>query len=212
VAGTGTEVGKTWVACRVAAELRRAGLVVAARKPVQSSDPADPADPATDSDALAAATGEDTLVVCPAHRRLPMPMAPPMAADALGLPQIALADLVAEVGASWPARVDVGMVELAGGLRSPMAHDGDGRDLLAALDPDVVVVVADAGLGTLNAVLTTLDSLRAACPDVAVAVHLNRFVDGSDLHARNRAHLTAALDEAPTTSVAALARRLATGA
>ncbi len=32
VAGTGTEVGKTWVACRLAAELRARGLAVAARE------------------------------------------------------------------------------------------------------------------------------------------------------------------------------------
>ena len=41
VVGTGTEVGKTWVACRLARVLRRRGLIVAARKPAQSYDPGD---------------------------------------------------------------------------------------------------------------------------------------------------------------------------
>ena len=64
VAGTATEVGKTWWTAAVARELRDAGVTVAARKPVQSSAPGDP----LDADLLAAATGVDPDTVCPAHR------------------------------------------------------------------------------------------------------------------------------------------------
>ncbi len=44
VAGTATEVGKTWWTAAVARELRAAGVHVAARKPVQSGDPGDVTD------------------------------------------------------------------------------------------------------------------------------------------------------------------------
>ena len=56
VAGTATEVGKTWVGAALARDLREAGWVVGARKPVQSFEPDDPAP--TDAACLAAATGE----------------------------------------------------------------------------------------------------------------------------------------------------------
>lgn len=200
VAGTGTEVGKTWVAARLARLLVDAGVRVAARKPAQSFE-AD--DPTTDADALAAGTGEDPLVVCPPHRRYLVPMAPPMAADVLGAAEIRLADLVDEVTASWPASaVDIGLVELAGGVRSPAAEDGDGVDLTAALEPDLVLVVADAGLGTINSVRLTVDALAGVAP---VVVHLNRYEESDDLHRRNRDWLVDRCDLAVTTDLEDLA-------
>ena len=208
VAGTGTEVGKTWVAAAVARLLVERGVRVAARKPAQSFE-AD--DPTTDADELAAATGEDPFVVCPAHRRYLVPMAPPMAAAVLGAPAIHLADLATEVASSWPdgdgSQVpDLGLVELAGGVRSPAAEDGDGVDLTALLAPDLVLVVADAGLGTINAVRMTVDALGSpGGTDAPVAVHLNRFDGGSDLHRRNRDWLADRCGYRVTTDLDALA-------
>jgi dethiobiotin synthetase len=199
LAGTGTEVGKTWVGCRLLRELRAAGRSVAARKPVQSFDPSDAV---TDADLLAEASGEEPLAVCPAHRRYEVAMAPPMAAEVLGRPAIRVADLLDELATSWPepwplqgsTPDSVGVVELAGGVRSPIAHDGDGVDLIEGLEPDLVVVVADAGLGTINAVRTTLDSL--ADLGAPVVVHLNRFDPDDDLHRRNRSWLSEHLPRA----------------
>lgn len=178
VAGTGTEVGKTWVACRLARALRRRGLIVAARKPAQSYDPADDlAD--TDAALLAHATGDHPAVVCPQHRWYPAAMAPPMAAEALGRPPFTVADLVGEL--AWPPAVGVGLVEAAGGVRSPIAADGDGVALAAALHPEHVVLVADAGLGTINGVRLAIAAL-ASWPVIVV---LNRYDPADDLHARN---------------------------
>src|SRR5689334_19141825 len=126
VAGTATEVGKTWVGAALARELRGRGVKVAARKPVQSFEPG--AGP-TDADVLAAATGENPHDVCPRHRWLGVPMAPPMAADALGLSPVSLADLLSEL--QWPDGIHVGLLEGVGGPRSPLADDGDTVDLAA---------------------------------------------------------------------------------
>jgi dethiobiotin synthetase len=185
VVGTGTDVGKTWVAARLLTDLRAAGLRVAARKPAQSFEPDD--DPAgLDAAVLGAATGESPEDVCPPHRWYEVPMAPPMAADRLGRPPFTMQDLMSEL--RWPAPaeagpVDVGLVETAGGVRSPLAIDGDCLALCEALAPDVVVVVADAGLGTINAVRLALHALG---PLAALAVvMLNRFDPESDLHRRN---------------------------
>jgi dethiobiotin synthetase len=211
VAGTGTEVGKTWVAARLLEAWRRAGLSVAARKPAQSfavgSGP-------TDAEVLAAASGEDPLSVCPPARSYPVAFAPPMAASALGLPPPTLAELVGEL--AWPdPAVDVGLVETAGGVRSPQADDGDVIDMVSAIAPDHVVLVADAGLGTINAIRLSLGALTESRhhdvddhPDTdtdtdagtgtggdhrhappAPIIVLNRFDPSSDLHRRNRAWL-----------------------
>jgi dethiobiotin synthetase len=178
VVGTGTDVGKTWVAARLLIDLRAAGRTVAARKPAQSFDRDD--DPAgRDAAVLGAASGEEPEAVCPPHRWYEVPMAPPMAAEVLGRPPLKMGDLLEEL--SWPAeRVDVGLVETAGGVRSPLAADGDGASLSRALAPDLAVLVADAGLGTINAVRLTVEAL-----DVPCVVVLNRFDPASDLHARN---------------------------
>ncbi len=180
VLGTGTEVGKTWASARLLEGLRSRGRSVAARKPAQSAEPDDPAP--SDADVLAAATGEDPHVVCPAHRRYARAMAPPMAAAALGLPAFAVADLVGE--ASWPPGVDVGLVETAGGVASPAADDGDSLDLLRALGPDHVLLVADAGLGTINGV--RLAVAAASADPWPVTVLLNRYESRDPLHLANR--------------------------
>jgi dethiobiotin synthetase len=178
VVGTGTEVGKTWVSARVLAALRQAGVTVAARKPAQSFDRED--DPSTlDAAILGAATGESPETVCPRHRWYEVAMAPPMAAARLGRPEFSVADLVGEL--SWPADTDVGLVETAGGVRSPQADDGDAVDLCSALAPDVVLLVADAGLGTINAIRLTVGVLPEN-----VTVLLNRFDASNEVHALNR--------------------------
>lgn len=178
VAGTGTEVGKTWVGAASLAGLRARGVRVAARKPAQSFEPGDTT---TDAHQLAQATGESPEEVCPPHRWYEVATAPFMAADILGRPPVRLADLLEEL--VWPDGVDVGLVEPAGGVRSPMTHDGaDAVDLAHALRPDHVVLVADAGLGTLNAIRLCLDALDG----FPVTVFLNRFDERDDLHRRNR--------------------------
>ena len=185
VTGTGTEVGKTFVAAAVLRELQGRFITVAARKPAQSFDPADPAP--HDSEVLADVTGESADEICPSHRCYPIAMAPPMAADALQLPRITLADLIGELA---PSPAEVMIVEGAGGLRSPIAHDGDGLDLIGGLPTKVVVIVADAGLGTINAVLLTVDAI-AHRHTMPVVVMLNRFDEANALHIANAAYLQA---------------------
>jgi dethiobiotin synthetase len=181
VAGTATDVGKTWVTAQLLTRLRSSGVHAVARKPVQSFEVGAP-EP-TDADVLASAAGEEPHDVCPPHRWLSLPMAPPMAANALGLPELRLADLCAEI--VWPDREpDLGFVEAVGGVRSPLADDGDTVELALQLRADLVLLVADAGLGVIDNVRLAAEAL-APTPTV---VFLNRF-DSSDLHKRNLAWL-----------------------
>jgi dethiobiotin synthetase len=181
VTGTGTEVGKTWTLTRVLGALRTDGHRVAARKPAQSYAPDELG--ATDAELLADAIGVDATDVCPAHRWYATPMAPPMAAAVLGEPPFTIADLARETTA--PPDATATFVEGAGGPRSPLASDGDNVDLARALGAAVAVLVADAGLGTINAVRMAVDAFTG----FDTLVCLNRFDPDVDLHRRNRAWL-----------------------
>ncbi len=202
VAGTGTEVGKTWVTVELTHQLLDAGWLVSARKPVESFDPSD--DPARrDSAVLAAATGESPEAVCPSARRYPMAMAPPIAARLLGRDPIGLGELVAEHLARRSARrVDVELVELAGGVGSPLANapapdlaalgdggaPGDGgAQFLALLGTHLDVLVADASLGAIDAVRTHLWALGVGRTEAPPSVvFLNRYRDDSVVCVENR--------------------------
>ncbi|MET0988405.1 MAG: dethiobiotin synthase [Steroidobacteraceae bacterium] len=177
VLGTHTEVGKTWVLARMLEGARRRGFSVAARKPVQSFE-LDAG--STDADVLAAASGEDAAVVCPPHRSYPVAMAPPMAADVLGRPHIRFQEVLSEI--SWPVGTERVFIETVGGPRSPLAHDADSVDVLHRLQVDAVILVADAGLGTLNSVRLSL----AAIHPLPTFVFLNRFDTNNQLHELNQ--------------------------
>ena len=207
VVGTGTEVGKTWVAAAALGQLRADGNRVAARKPAQSFEVGDAS---TDAQVLGRASGESATTVCPQHRWYPVALAPPMAADVLGRPAFTVADLHDEI--EWPDGVEVGVVETAGGVRSPQASDdGDAVALAGSLMPDVVVLVADAGLGTLNAVRLSVAALAPVLEtryDTRLVVVLNRYDPDDDLHRRNRSWLAAHDGIDAVTTVADLVQRL----
>jgi dethiobiotin synthetase len=137
-------------------------------------------------------------------------MAPPMAADVLGVAPFTIADLAGGLGDD---DCDVVFVESAGGVRSPIAIDGDTVGLAAACAPAIVVLVADAGLGTISAVRLAVGALADAVPTDAVPtdaviVHLNRYDDRDDLHRRNRDWLRARDGLEIVTDPEALASRL----
>lgn len=182
VVGTGTAVGKTWATCRLARVARERSVRVAARKPAQSFEAGPTGEPLepTDAELLADATGEDPRSVCPMHRWYPVAMAPPMAADALGRPPLALADLHKDI--DWQAGVDLGFVETAGGVRSPMTHDADNLALARLLEPDLTVLVANSELGTINATRLAAEALRP----LDVTILMNRYDPTQELHVRSR--------------------------
>lgn len=200
--GTGTEIGKTWLGAAVLSALVAGGHRVAAWKPAQSFDSRETGP--TDADVLATASGQHPNDVCPAHRWYPVAMAPPMAAAVLEREAFSTADLVAEQ--EWPSPpADVRWVETVGGPRSPIAFDGDTVDMCDALDPDLIVLVADAGLGTINSVRLS----AAALASWPVVVFLNRYDEADELHTLNRAWLVDRDGFDVITSPVVLAERLA---
>ena len=142
------------------------------------------------------ATGEDATTVCPAHRWYEVALAPPMAAAVLGRPPFTLADLRGRDHLARRRRGRPGRDRR--GVRSPLAaDDGDAVALAAALMPDVVVLVADAGLGTLNAVRLTM----AAFADLSRHPRRHRAGGGAEPLRPRRPSCTAATGPGwPTTT------------
>jgi dethiobiotin synthetase len=161
VTGTGTGVGKTVVTAALAALALDRGDRVAVVKPAQTGvgtgvPGADAPDVDTpDIDAVQLLSG-----VADTHElaRFPDPLSPEAAARASGLPPLdmrAAADYVTKLAESR----DLVLVEGAGGLL--VRYDADGStiaDLAGALRAPVVVVAA-AGLGTLNHTALTCEAL-----------------------------------------------------
>jgi dethiobiotin synthetase len=184
VTGTGTDVGKTWVGAELLRRISALGWTVSARKPAQSYSREDQI---TDADILAAASGETANEVCPPGRWYPVAMAPPMAAEVLGLPTVLLGDLEREVGSGWPlVPVDVGLIEGAGGVASPLASNGDIAELARSLGTNLAIVVAKAERGTINSIRLSHDVLSP----MRVVVYLNRFDKDNEMHVRNYDWLT----------------------
>ncbi len=73
-------------------------------------------------------------------------------------------------------------MEGAGGVCSPLGSDGDTSRLAALLSPDLVVLVGDACLGTINLVRLSARAL----PEKPLVVYLNRFNGGDPLQKANR--------------------------
>lgn len=150
VTGTGTGVGKTVVTAAIAALAAARGASVAVVKPAQTGlSPGEPGD-LDDVRRLAAVTDLHEL------DRLAAPLAPAAAARLAGRPAPDLRDAVSRISRLARDRRLV-LVEGAGGLL--VRYDDDGTTLadLAHSLGAPLVVVAPAGLGTLNHTALTLE-------------------------------------------------------
>lgn len=160
VTGTGTGVGKTVTVAALVVGLRAQGLRVIVVKPVQTGLLAGQPGDVDDVRRLAGEMETHELV------RLPDPLAPDTAARRAGvtLPPVAeQAEVIA--GLAGRPDVDLVLVEGAGGLLVRLgAEGGTLADLGVALREQGVkvgyLVVAAAGLGTLNSCALTAEALR----------------------------------------------------
>ncbi|MER6216743.1 MULTISPECIES: dethiobiotin synthase [unclassified Streptomyces] len=155
VSGTGTEIGKTVVTSAVAAAAVAAGHSVAVLKPAQTG-----VGPDEPGDAAEAVRLAGPAVTARELARYPEPLAPDTAARRSGLPTLA-PERIAEAARELAATHDLVLVEGAGGLLVRFDEEGhtlaDAARLLAA----PVLVVAPAGLGTLNSTALTAEALSA---------------------------------------------------
>ncbi|MEZ4439036.1 MAG: dethiobiotin synthase [Polyangiaceae bacterium] len=140
VVGTGTEVGKTFVATALAAAFRRAGWRTAGVKPVESGGGLGGW---ADAAALASAAGGGPGR--PLYGFVP-PLSPHLAARRAG-DEVQIASVVGWVDRMRDERV---VVETAGGLLTPLSDSATNLSLVEALMPCRLVVVASDRLGVLH--------------------------------------------------------------
>ncbi|MGC4998631.1 dethiobiotin synthase [Streptomyces sp. DT195] len=154
ITGTGTEIGKTVVTAAVAASALAAGRSVAVLKPAQTGVRSDERG---DADEVARLAGP---VTARELARYPEPLAPATAARRSGLPPVHPHD-VAEAAAKLATEHDLVLIEGAGGLLVRFDAAGGTLADAAALLGAPVLVVAPAGLGTLNSTELTARELRS---------------------------------------------------
>ncbi|MFC3577071.1 dethiobiotin synthase [Streptomyces yaanensis] len=176
ITGTGTEVGKTVTTAAVAAVAVAAGRSVAVLKPAQTGVRPDERGDADEVARLAGAVTTQELA------RYPEPLAPATAARRAGMPPVRPHE-VAEAAAKLAVEHDLVLVEGAGGLLVRFDDEGgtlaDAARLLAA----PMLVVASAGLGTLNTSELTSRELRRRGLDLAGVV-IGSWPDPADLASR----------------------------
>ncbi|WP_055713706.1 dethiobiotin synthase [Streptomyces torulosus] len=144
VTGTGTEVGKTVATATVAAVAAAAGRSVAVLKPAQTGVRPDERG---DADEVVRLAGD--AVAAHELARYPEPLAPATAARRSGLAPVHPED-VAEAAAKLETDHDLVLVEGAGGLLVRLDEAGGTLADTARLLGAPVLLVASAGLGTLN--------------------------------------------------------------
>lgn len=152
ITGTGTGVGKTVLTAGLAALLKSRGEPFCVYKPIQTGSP-DPAHP-EDPEQVKQWVGQDVDTFC--SYCFPEPAAPYAADPGHTIqPRKILHDFK-----DLQTKYRTVLVEGAGGVRVPVAKHFEMIDLIRMLQIPVVVV-ASAGLGTINHTLLTVDSLLA---------------------------------------------------
>lgn len=160
ITGTDTGVGKTVVTAMLAVGLKKLGIDVGVMKPI-ASGAVDTADGPASADALFLKRCSGVVdLLCEINPvLLRAPIAPAAAARFEGTP----IDVAAiEAGyRTLSARHSLVLVEGAGGLMTPIADQYLMRDLARDLAIPCLVV-ARAGLGTVNHTALTIEALRSA--------------------------------------------------
>ncbi|MET8506823.1 dethiobiotin synthase [Streptomyces sp. NPDC004787] len=164
VTGTGTEIGKTIVTAALAAVATSAGRSVAVLKPAQTGvSPEETGDADEVLRLSGAVTGAELA-------RFPEPLAPGTAARRAGMAPVTPAE-VADAARKLAEDHDLVLVEGAGGLLVRFDEAGGTLADAAGLLGAPVLVVAPAGLGTLNSTALTAEALRArGIPQLGVVV------------------------------------------
>ncbi len=159
VLGTGTEIGKTHASIAITSALTAMGISVSALKPIESGVPKNPTEASTDAGSLAAFSSYP--VNTPPYA-FSDPVSPHLAA------RRAHVTIDIERVTTWvdahPARVV--LVETAGAMLSPITKQHTNLDLVRALKPDFVLLVAPDRLGVLHDIAATLHAYRTLTPEL----------------------------------------------
>ncbi|SOD88559.1 dethiobiotin synthase [Streptomyces sp. Ag109_G2-15] len=176
ITGTGTEIGKTVTTAAVAAAALAAGQSVAVLKAAQTGVRPDERG---DADEVVRLAGPVTAAEL---ARYPEPLAPGTAARRAGMAPVHPHE-VAEAAAKLATEHDLVLVEGAGGLLVRFDAAGGTLADAARLLNAPLLLVASAGLGTLNITELSARELRARELELAGVV-IGSWPDAPDLASR----------------------------
>jgi dethiobiotin synthetase len=168
ITGTGTDVGKTFMAAALIRHYRAAGHAVAAIKPVVSGfDPAAAA--ASDPSVLLAALGRP-ITITEIDRISPWRFVAPLSPDIAAAREGRTLDFEALVDFSRQRiAADLMLIEGIGGVMVPLDETHTVLDWMSALRCPVLLV-AGSYLGTISHTLTALNVLAQRNLDIAAVV------------------------------------------
>jgi dethiobiotin synthetase len=187
ISGTGTGVGKTFVARAITAALHANGKRVASLKPIETGivEGVD-----RDSQMLARVSGRADLADFKGFYRSPLPLSPYAAALESGTPAPSVRTLVDAVHLAARGS-ELALVEGAGGLFVPIDARDTVAELVAALGLPVLLVAPNA-LGVLSTTLSTAECARARGIELRAVVLVDPRPEDVDPSTRTNARI---LDE-----------------
>ena len=190
ITGTNTDVGKTYIATRIARQLSERGIKVIPRKPIESGCTRQDGE-LIPNDAVAlqeAASYEGDLSdICP--YRFEPPISPVRAA--LLANQVLSTEQLVSICLQGSEK-GYTLVEGAGGFYSPLAENGLNADLALALQLPVILVASDS-LGVLSQVILNVEAIQTRGLQVA-GVILSDMENHNDENMDNSADLREYLD------------------
>ena len=164
VTGTDTEIGKTLIACGFAALLKQSGVEVGVMKPISTGD-------TRDAELLRHAAQVDDPIDLINPITLRYPLAPSVSANIEGR-HIDLS-AVTRAHTTLKTKYDYMIVEGVGGIAVPITDDKMVVHLIKEIGLPILIV-ADAGLGTINHTMLTVAFARQYGIQI-VGIVLNRF-------------------------------------
>lgn len=182
VTGTGTDIGKTYVSAAIARELTSKNLSLAYYKAaVSGADSIEESDSGYVRDAANIRQDTDTLL----SYLYKKPLSPHLAAR--GENKFASLEHIKSAFDSLKSKYDYVLSEGAGGIICPVVYEKDSKimylDILKTLNLPCVIV-ADAGLGTINHTVLTINYLQDHKVNIK-GVILNKFNKDRLMHQDN---------------------------
>lgn len=182
VTGTGTDIGKTYVSAAIARELTSKNLSLAYYKAaVSGADSIEESDAGYVRDAANIRQDTDTLL----SYLYKKPLSPHLAAR--GENKFASLEHIKSAFDSLKSKYDYVLSEGAGGIICPVVYEKDSKimylDILKTLNLPCVIV-ADAGLGTINHTVLTINYLQDHKVNIK-GVILNKFNKDRLMHQDN---------------------------
>jgi len=186
ITGTGTDVGKTYVSALILKKLRENNINAAYFKAAMSGNSRDENGKLIPGDALEVKTvsgiGQPLDEMCPYVYETAV--SPHLASKLEGSP-VELGKAVSELD-SLSAKYDYITAEGSGGILCPLRFDGERvmlEDFIKARNFPCLMV-ADAGLGTINSVVLTAEYMKSR--DITIrGIIFNHYEPGSRMHEDN---------------------------